>query len=88
MNLIRKNVKNSDSSSILYSKPLQGLTKPKFEIGDSVRVSKYDLLSRKGYNPQFTQNKNIANLKEHKFTLQWVRVGVHWLNIQYDPWEL
>ena len=41
-------VKNSDFMSILYSKPLRGYKKPKFGIGDGVRISKYDFLFRKG----------------------------------------
>ena len=53
--LIPKNLKNSDFLSILYSKPLRDFRKPKFEIGDRVRISKYDLPFRKGYKPQFTQ---------------------------------
>ena len=48
-------VKNSDFMSILYSKPLREYKKPKFGIGDRVRISKYDLPFTKGYNPQFTQ---------------------------------
>ena len=50
-----KYVKNSEFLSILYSKPLRELRKPKFESGDRVRISKYDLPLSKGYNPQFTQ---------------------------------
>ena len=53
--LIPKNVKNSDFLSILYSKPIREFRKPKFESGDRVRISKYDLTFRKGYKPQFTQ---------------------------------
>ena len=52
---IPKNVKNSDFLSALYSKPLREFRKPQFKIGDRVRISKYDLPSRKGYKPQFTQ---------------------------------
>ena len=48
-------VKNSDFMSILYSKPLTEYKKPKFGIGDRVRISKYNLPFRKGYKPQFTQ---------------------------------
>ncbi len=48
-------VKNFDSMSILYSKPLREYKKPKFGIGDRVRISKYDLAFRKSYKPQFTQ---------------------------------
>ena len=47
-------VKNSDFISILYRKPLREYKKPKFGIGDRVRISKYDLLFRKVYKPQFT----------------------------------
>ena len=55
VDLIAKNVKNSDFLSILYSKPLREFRKPQFKIGDRVRISKYDLPFRKGYKPQFTQ---------------------------------
>ena len=55
IDLIPNNVKNSDFLSILYSKPLPEIRKPMFKIGDRVRISKYDLPSRKGYKPQFTQ---------------------------------
>ena len=55
IDLIPKNVRNSDFLSILYSKPLQEFRKPQFKIGDRVRISKYDLPFRKGYKPQFTQ---------------------------------
>ena len=48
-------VKNSDFMSLLYSKPLRDYKKPKFGIGDRIRISKYDLPFRKGYKPQFTQ---------------------------------
>ena len=37
----KKNVRNSDFLSILYSKPLREFKKPKFEIGDRVHISKY-----------------------------------------------
>ena len=53
--LIPKNVKKSDVLSILYNKPLKEFKKPKFKIGDRVRISKHDLPFRKGYKPQFTQ---------------------------------
>ena len=48
-------VKNSDFMLILYSKPLRECKKTKLEIGDKVRISKYDLLLRKRYKPQYTQ---------------------------------
>ena len=54
-------VKNSDFMSILYSKPLRKYKNPKFGSGDRVRISKYDLLLRKNYKPQFTQ-KNFENI--------------------------
>ena len=56
MDLIPKNVKNSDFLSILYSKPLREFRKPKFKVGDTVRISKYDLPFRKGCKPQFTKD--------------------------------
>ena len=55
MDLIPKNVKNSDFLCFLYSKPLREFRKPMFEIGDRIRISKYDLHFRKDYKPQFTQ---------------------------------
>ena len=48
-------VMNSDFMSIPYSKPLREYKKPKFGIGDRVRIFKYDLPFRKSYKPQFTQ---------------------------------
>ena len=55
IDLIPKNVKNSDILSILYSKPLREFEKPIFKVGDRVRISKYDLPFRRGYKPQFTK---------------------------------
>ena len=55
IDLISKNVKNSDFLSILYSKPQREVKKPKFKVGDRVRISKYDLPFRKCYKPQFTK---------------------------------
>ena len=47
-------VKNSDFMSILYSKPFRESKNSILEIGDRVRISKYDLPFRKGYKPQIT----------------------------------
>ena len=55
VDLIPKNVQNSDFLSILYSKPLRKFRKPKFKNGDRVRISRYDLRFRKGYEPEFTR---------------------------------
>ena len=55
IDLMPKNVKNSDCLSILYSKPLRQIRKPKCKVGDRVRISKYDLPFNKGYEPQFTK---------------------------------
>ena len=55
LDLIPKNVKNSDVLSILYMKSLRELRKPKFKIRERVRIWKYDIPSRKGYKPQFTE---------------------------------
>ena len=46
-------VKNCDFMSILYSKPLREYKKPTFKTGDRGRISKYDLLFRKGDKSQF-----------------------------------
>ena len=54
IDLLPKNVKNSDLLSILYSKPLRKITKPQFNFGHRVRLATYDLPLRKGYKPQFT----------------------------------
>ena len=55
IDLIPKNVKNSDFLSILCSKPLRDFRKPKFKVGDRVCISKYNLPFRKAYKLQFTK---------------------------------
>ena len=55
VDLIPNNVKKSDFLSNLYSKPVRDYIKLKFEIGDRVRISKYELPFRQGYKPQFTK---------------------------------
>ena len=55
IDLIPKNLKNSDFLSILYSKPLGDFRNPQFKVGDRVRIWKYDLPFMKGYEPLFTQ---------------------------------
>ena len=74
IDLIPKNVKNSDFLSILYSKPLRELRKPQYKIGDRVRISKYDLPFRKGYKPQFTQEVfeivEISSRKPPTYTIK------------------
>ena len=55
VDFLPKNVKHCDILSNLYSKTLREFRKPKFKIGEGVRISKYDLPFRKGYKPQFTQ---------------------------------
>ena len=55
IDLIPKNLKNSDFLSILYSKLLSEFRKPQFKLRDRVRISKHDLPFRKGYKPQCTQ---------------------------------
>ena len=49
-----RDVKNTDFLSIRYKKPLTKYKKPKFKIGDRVRISKNGITFRKGYKPQFT----------------------------------
>ena len=55
IDLVPKNVNNSDLLSILYSIPLQEFWKTKYKVGDRVRILKYDLSFRKGYKPHFTK---------------------------------
>ena len=67
INMKPNHVQNSDIMSILYSKPLREDKKPKFGIGDIVRISKYDLLLRKGCKPQFTQDIfEIVTIANHQ----------------------
>ena len=62
-------VKNSDFMSILYSKLLREYKKSKFGNGDRVRISKYDLLFRKCYKPQFTREIfEIVDIATKKFS--------------------
>ena len=69
-----KNIKNSDILSILYSKPLREYRKPKFKIGDRVRISKYDLPFRKGSKPEFTlevfENGEISSRKPPTYEIK------------------
>ena len=74
IDLIPKNVKNSDFQSILYSKPLREICKNQFKVEDRVRISKYDLPFRKGYKPQFTQEVfkivQISSRKPPTYTIK------------------
>ena len=74
IDLIPKNVKNSGFLSFLYSKPLRQFRKPQFKIRDRIRISKSDLLFRKGCNPQFTQKVfeivAISSRKPPTYTLK------------------
>ena len=67
-------VRNSDFMSILYSKPLREYKKPKFGIGDRVRISNYDIPFKKSYKPHFTQeifeNVAIATKKPPTYTIK------------------
>ena len=67
-------VKNCYFMSILYSKHLREFKKPTFKIGDRVRISKFDLLFRKGYKPQFTRQDSgivaIATKKPPAYTIK------------------
>ena len=66
-------VMNSKFMSILYSEPLREYKKPKFGIGDRVRISKYDLPFRKEYKTQFAQEifeiAAIATKKPPTYTI-------------------
>ena len=55
IDLIAKNVKNSNFLPILYSKPPREFRKPNFKNGDIFRTSKYNLPFRKSYKPHFIE---------------------------------
>ena len=55
IDLIPKNLRNSDFLSFLYSKPPREFRKSKFKVGDRVRISRFDLRFKKGYKPQCTK---------------------------------
>ena len=63
-------VKNCDFMSVLYSKPLREYKEPEFKIVGRVRISKYDLPFRKGYQPQFTRDvfEIVANATRKPLT--------------------
>ena len=67
-------VKNCDFMSILYSKLLREFEKPTFKVGNSVRISKYDLPFCKGYKPKFTREVSeivaIAIRKPPTYTIK------------------
>ena len=60
--------------SILYSKPLREYKIPTFKIGDRVRISKFDLVFRKGYKPQIArevfENVALATRKPPTYTIK------------------
>ena len=74
-------VKNCDFVSVLYSKPLREFKKPTFKVGDRVRISKYDLIFRKGYKPQFKREVfeivAIATRKPPTYTIKDVQGEVN-----------
>ena len=59
-----RDVKNSDFLSLLYNKLFKKYTKPKFKIGDRVRISKNDIPFRKGHKPQFTDEISAISTKK------------------------
>ena len=67
-------VKNCNFMSILYGKLIRENKKPVFKTGDRVRISKYDLLFRKGYKPQFTREVSgivaISTRKPPTYTIR------------------
>ena len=67
-------IKNCDFMSILHSKPLREFRKLTIRVGDRVRISKYNLLFRKGYKTQFTgevfESVAIATRKPPTYTIK------------------
>ena len=78
VDLIPRNVNNSDLLSILYSKPLREIRKPKFEIRDRVCISKNDVPFREGYKPQFLQEVSTVVAKSFRKPLTYTK------NIEQD----
>ena len=73
VNTMNRIEKNSDFLSIFYKNTIIEYKKPRFKIGDKVRISKYDIPFRKSYKSQFTsevlQNAKIATLKPPTYNL-------------------
>ena len=55
IDLMPKNLRNSDLLFFLYSEPLREFSKVMFKIWDRDRISNFDWPFRNGYKPQFTQ---------------------------------
>ena len=91
IDLIPKNLKNSDFLSTLYSKPLREFTKPQWKIGDRVRISKYDLPFRKGYKPQSTQEVfeivAISSRKPPKYTIKDEKMRLSAVTFKRKSWS-
>ena len=67
IDLIPKNVTNTDFWSILYSKPLWEFWKSNIKSGDRVCILEYDLAFTKGYNPQCTKKVfNVVAISSRK----------------------
>ena len=49
-----KKVTNKDFLSIFYRNPINQYKRPRFKVGENVRISKKDIPFRKGYKSQFT----------------------------------
>ena len=79
--IVPKNANNSDISYILYSKELREKRKLRLEFGELLRISKYHLLARSCYTPQFTQKKSkiVANAskKTTKFTVRMKKMRLY-----------
>ena len=57
-----KEVKNKDFLSIFYKNPISQYKKPRFKAGDKIRISKYDILFRKGYKSRVNSLKLLRLL--------------------------
>ena len=91
IDLIPKNIKNSEFLSIQYSKPLREYRKLKFKYGDRYRISNYDLPFRNGWKPQFTKEVleivAISSRKPPTYTIKMKEMTVTAVNFMRKIWS-
>ena len=51
---VQKNITNKTFRQFFYRNPINQYKRPRFKVGENVRISKKGILLRKGYKSQFT----------------------------------